>query len=292
MMTFILKESLKSITTAKLSFILSSIAGIISIFIVSIVILLMGFSDSIENRIKEKITFTAFLQDSLTEIQTTQVKQAISDFNFVKSINYIDKQKAEEIFVQQTGEDFRGILDYNPLPASIEIKIKPEYLTDAEIQNVEARLNRVENIDELVIQKDFIVTLLYWLRTVKFYLLITGILLFIIALYLVFSMNKIIIHNKTRQIETMKLVGARDAVIKLPYIVNGLVIGLLTSVFCIIFYKVIILFLNFEMKDLFMSSIDSMVFLISIILSGLLLGFLGSLLALGKISVKVKKINF
>jgi len=129
-MTFIFKESLKSITTAKLSFILSLIAGIISIFIVSVVILLMGFSDSIENRIKEKITFTAFLPDSITEIQTEKVKELITDFNFVKGISYIDKHKAEEIFVKQTGEDFRGILDYNPLPASVEIKIKPEYLTD------------------------------------------------------------------------------------------------------------------------------------------------------------------
>ncbi|RJP68298.1 MAG: FtsX-like permease family protein [Ignavibacteriales bacterium] len=292
MILFILKESFKSITSAKLSFILSLIAGIISIFIVSVVVLLLGFSDSIEDRIKEKITFTAFLPDSLTEEQVEQVKNDISESSFVKGINYIDKQKAEEVFIKQTGEDFRGILEYNPLPASIEIKIKPEFLKDDAILKVEKSLGRIENIDEVVIQKDFIITLLYWLRTIKFYLLVTGILLFLIALYLVFSMNKIIIHNKSRQIETMKLVGARDSTIRLPYIVNGLIIGVCASLFCILFYKVIILLLNFQLKDLFISTVDSIVFITAIIVSGVLLGFFGSLLAVGKISIKVKKINF
>jgi hypothetical protein len=46
------------------------------------------------------------------------------------------------------------------------------------------------------------------------------------------------------------------------------------------------------MKDLFVNTVDSIVFITTIIVAGVLLGFLGSTLAIGKISIKVKKINF
>lgn len=292
MVMFILKESIKSITSAKLSSVLSLVAAVISIFIISVVILLLGFSNSIEEKIKERITFTMFLPDSSSEEQIDQIKSEISEFGFVRSVSYITKQQAEENFIKQTGEDFKGILDYNPLPASFEIKIKPDYLTDEKISYVETRLKRVKNIDEVVIQKDFIITLLRWLSTIKLYLMIVGVILFLIALYLVFSMNKIIINNKTPQIETMKLVGAKNSSIKLPIILNGLIIGVLASIICIICYRLIILAFNVEMKDFFFSSIDSMIFIVIILLSGIILGFLGSVLAVGKISIKIKKITF
>ncbi len=292
MLMFIIKESLKSITTAKLSFVLSLIAGIISIFIVSIAVLLLGFSDSIEKRIKEKITFTAFLPDSLNEEQIEEVKSALLDLNFVKSIDYVDKTKAEELFIQQTGENFKGILDYNPLPASIEIKIKPDYLMNEEIVRIENILQHVGNIDEIIIQRSFIINLLTWLETIRFYLAVAGIFLFLVALYLVFSMNKIIIHNKTPQIETMKLVGAKNLAIKLPFILNGLIIGLFSSLLCITFYKILLLLLNFQVQDLFTEMVDSLIFIMIIISTGIILGILGSILALGRIGVKIRKINF
>ena len=117
MIFFWIKEAFKLIARSKFSFLLALISITLSVILITISIFIIRSSNHFEQQLKRSIVISVFLKDTLSDASIEKSKQELNNQKFIASYEYINKEKAANIFIKETGEDFRKILDYNPLPA-------------------------------------------------------------------------------------------------------------------------------------------------------------------------------
>ena len=287
MIIFWIKESIKLIGRAKSSFFLSLISTSISVLLIAACIIIIQMSDTFQNNLKESVTINVFLKDNISNSESSRIGRELSDKQFVKSVSYIDKNKAAENFIKQTGEDFRKLLDYNPLPASFVVTLKGDFVQQDTLNKIISDFSKIKGVDEVSFQQDFIYKMLQYLAEAKKYIFIITAVLFFISLYLVYSTVKLITTSKYEELETMKLVGAKLSTIKIPIILNGMLIGIFASLIAL---GVFWIFLNYFSSYFRIHEIIHFrlrYFLGGLLLLGPALGFFVSLIALRKITLKI-----
>ncbi|OGU77792.1 MAG: hypothetical protein A2V93_10990 [Ignavibacteria bacterium RBG_16_34_14] len=240
-----------------------------------------------ESRIKKNISINIFLKEETENERVKEIQNKLNDAKYISSIVYIDKEKAAENFIKETGEDFRKILDYNPLPASFRIFLREEYAQTDSIENIIASLSDIEGVDEVVYQHQFINKILTQLNNIKQYIFIITAALVLISIYIVYSTMLLIINSKYDELETMKLVGAKISTIKLPIILNGILIGIFAGLISLGLFYFLFHYFDLFMHSFGVSSLYKPYYLVIIILIGPLLSIFVSVISLRKVNLKV-----
>ncbi len=287
MVTFWLKEAFKLIARAKSSFVLSLISMSISVMLIVSSLLLINTSNYIQKKIKQNIEINIFLKNYINEKQTKHLENKLQNLEFINSIKYISKEDAADIFVKETGDDFKKLLDYNPLPASFSITLKEQYLVKDSLEKVIQTIKKFEGVDEIVYKQDFTQTILRYLDKLKTYIFIAAALILLISVYVVYSTIKLIITSKYDEMETMKLVGAKLSTIKIPIIINGMLIGLLGGFLSILFFSVFIYYFDTYLQVFRIIGTHRLLYLAVLLILGPILGLIVSLFSLKKISLKI-----
>ncbi len=287
MILFWIKEAFKLIARSKFSFLLALISITLSVVLITISAFMIKSSAYFENQLKRSLVISVFIKDALPENQLENTKQELEQQKFLASYEYVSKEKAAEIFIKETGEDFRKILDYNPLPASFNIKLKDEYSSRDSIQKVINTLSKFSWSSEVVFRQDFYHKILSYIDQFKIYIFaLTGLIL-IVSLYLVYSTVRLILHSKYSELETMKFVGAKLSTIKMPIILNSTIIGLFAGII-----SLGILWLAYFYIRKYFVFIDDIIqnryeFIALILLVGPVIGIFVTIISLRKISLKI-----
>jgi len=287
MFFFYIAEALRSIKSAKSSFILTTVSLTISVLLILFSFITLQLSDYYSSSLKSNIKINVFLKESFNKNEQEKMLSELQSKIYADSIEFISKDKAAEQFIQETGEDFRKILDYNPLPASFVVKISESYVNSDSLNFIIKDLSNLELVDEVVFKEGFIYRLLNYIDTVKVYIFLITILVSIVALYLVYATIRLIINSRMIDFETMKLVGAKLSTIKIPVIVNGIIAGLFSGILSYI------IFLLIKKQLLIVEALEIMFtkymieYLLIIFLTGPILVFLVSLFTLRKVSLKI-----
>src|SRR3989339_76291 len=244
MVIFWFKEALRIFSRAKSSFILSLISLSISIMLIAACFYSIFLSQEIERKIKEQFILNIFLNDSLSIKSITNLKTELADKNFTSSITFIDKETAAETFIKDTGEDFRKILDYNPIPASLSLTLKADYVDKDSIEMIKKGLNVFAGIDEIVFEHEILDRLVNALKGLQKYIFIITAVLILISIYITYTTIRLVTTLKRDELETMKLVGAKLSTIKMPIILNEIFTGLLASLLSFILIKMLFIFIS------------------------------------------------
>jgi cell division transport system permease protein len=286
MIIFWLKEALKSIGRAKSSFILSLISTSISVLLIVASLVVIKLSYQFQSEIKNKITLNVFLKDDVSQKEIDSLQSIIENKNYVSSVHFIDKEEAAQNFIKETGEDFRKIIDYNPLPVSFLITLKEDYVKENALTQITNELSKLNGVDDVVYQYKFASSILSFLEKAKKYIIVLTTILFLISIYIVYSTIKLVISLQQEELETMKLVGAKLSTIKIPVILNGIFIGFLAGLIALgVFLGVLKYFDNLIFFQTFVQSVKYYAFLLFLI--GPVLCFLVSSFALRKINLKI-----
>lgn len=287
-MIFFIKEVLNSISRAKLSFIISLVSSSISILLILATVILINSAEIINEKLKEKVSFSIFLKENVSANAAGKLKKELEERPYAKSVIYISKKQAEERFIKETGEDFKDILDVNPLPASYELSFNSAYVREDSLTAIKDQLIGIAEVEEIAFQNSYVYQLLKYLSGLKYYVIGASIILFIIALYIAYSVNRLIIQMKLPQIETMKLVGARLSTIKFPIYLSGFLTGLISSIISIACYYLIITAMKKYIFVSVYSLLDDPIHYGIILIAGPIIGTLGSYLSAKSINLNVK----
>jgi cell division transport system permease protein len=287
MIIFYFREAFKSISRAKASFFLTFLSLTVAIILVVGSVSIFLISSTFENRVKNNVKVNVFLKENISNKEKEEYKKQLEENRFVSSVDYISKEEAKKEFIRQTGEDFSGILDYNPLPASFTLKINTVSTTEDSLNIYIKEISGFDWVDEVVFKDQFILNILNYLQRIKIYLfIITGIIC-LIAIYLVYSTVRVINKTRYRELETMKLVGAKLSTIKIPILFNSFTAGILSGslAFAVFWYilkqvQEFPVILNFVQANLYL-------FIGIIIISGPLLSLLVTIFALKNVSLKI-----
>jgi len=287
MILFYFSEAFRSIKTAKTSFLLTVISLTISVLLILFCFITIHISDYYSSNLKSSIKINVFISDAANKNDQKRILNELQNKTYFDKVDFISKEAAAEQFIQETGEDFSKILDYNPLPASFVVRVSEKYANTDSLNLIVKNLSTIEMVDEVVFKEGFIYSLLNYIDTVKIYLFIITAIVCMVAIYLVFATVRLIINSRMIEYETMKLVGAKLSTIKIPVMLNGLIAGLFSG---------LLAFLTFIFFQEQIKSFESLVrilngnllqYIIIIFLTGPFLVLLVSLFTLRKVSLKI-----
>jgi cell division transport system permease protein len=286
-MFFSIKEAFRLIGRAKASFILSLISLTISVTLITASIALLKASELIQNKIKENVTINLFLEDSLSSKNISSIESELQNKNYTKTVIFISKDKAAEIFIRETGEDFRQLLDFNPLPASFTLTLNGKYFDKDSLNKIVASLSEIKGVNDIGFKDEFIYKLISILNNLKKYIFIFTAVILLISIYIVYSTVRLIVSSKFEELETMKLVGAKLGTIKLPVILNSVLIGLLAGVLSACFFVLFISYFGDYFNALKILGSSQYIYLAFIICLGPLLGFIVSNISLKRLTLRI-----
>jgi cell division transport system permease protein len=287
MIIFWFKEAFKSIGRAKSSFFLTLISLTLAVILIEASITALKLSEIFQKKMKSNINVSLFIKDPFNENNIKDYRLELSRKNYIKSVKYVSRDEAAKSFIRETGEDFREILDYNPLPASYVAKLNTDVVSKDSLNAVLNDLSSLKWVDEVVFKDRFVYRLLSYLEAGKNYLFITTAILILIAVYLVYSTIKLITNNRMKELETMKLVGAKLSTIKMPIVLNGLITGLLASVISIAVYYFISMQVDqYYLVNKFITA-NKYFYVATLLIIGPVLSFLVTVYSLRKLTLKI-----
>ena len=231
---------------------------------------------SISSHFKEQIAMNVYLKNSAKEIEITQLQKKILLNPATKKVTYISKEEAAKLFVNEIGEDFISFLGYNPLLDVIDIFFNANYVNNLTLSSTKFDIESFDFVDEVVYDEPLLELLEENIQKITFYLLFFTFLFVIIALLLINSSIRLSIYSKRFVIKTMQLVGAKKSFIRKPFIINNMLLGLISSLISLSALSYVIFEVDRQFPELKifnqtneLVSIYSTVIMFGIIISGL-----------------------
>ncbi len=217
-------------TTSRPHFRTSHISSVIS---VSLVLFLMGLlglfvfeEKKMSNYVKENIQLTVFMNENVSEPEMEIITRLLVNSPFVKSAQFISADSAAKRLQKDLGEDFIDFIGYNPLSASIDVKMKSEYANLDSLAKFEKIILENKTVKEVVYQKSLLETVNKNIRSVSLLILAFSGLLLLISIALINNTIRLMVYSDRSLIRSMQLVGATKGFIMRPFLAKGLYQGL------------------------------------------------------------------
>lgn len=207
----------------------SWMTSLISISLVLVMLGTLGLmlinARQLSEYVREKIGFTLVLNDDVKDVGLARLQKVLSAQAFVKSINYIDKEAAAKELAENLGEDFTGFLGYNPLFASLEVKLFANYTNPDSLVVLEKRFLEYPQVKEVYYQKNLVTVINENVRKISILLIVVSGLLTFIFVALINNTIRISVYSQRFTINTMQMVGAGNSYIRKPFLQQGLFLG-------------------------------------------------------------------
>ena len=250
----------------------------IVLFFLSIALFTYLKSSSIENYFKENVTVNIYLKNSSRDNDVKQINKFLNLNENVKSIEFISKEDAAELFTKEIGEEFVGFLGYNPLLDLISVRLFGDKIDIYNIEEFIESLNNFEFIEEVEYDKPLVESLVNNFERIGLLIVIISVLFFITSFILINNSIKISIYSKRDTIKTMQLVGATKSFIRRPFIVSYVRIGFYSSIVSLILLFTSLFQASFELDeiDFFSNTKDNIILVSFIILFGIFTSYISS----------------
>ncbi|MCX7875456.1 MAG: permease-like cell division protein FtsX [Melioribacteraceae bacterium] len=242
----------------------------------------------LDRQIKSGIKINVFLSNDIQSYGIENVKNEISGLNGIKKIELINKDEAKKIFLKETGEDFNKVLEENPLPNSLRISIDPNIINENNIETIKENISKINGVDDVIYDYQTVLKIFRILKIVQYLFYPLSLLLIILSIYLVYSNNKLLIKQNYNLFNTMKLVGSKISSIRIPIILNGFFIGIISSLLSSIIIISVLILLTALINNIRFTERIIILTLINFVI-GITLGIIGSFLSSREIQFKASK---
>lgn len=280
---YVIKEGFSGFKRAKLSMFAAIFTICISLLLLSFFAILFLNANNIVNSLREKVEMEAFLNEQLSNDKVTEVKGIVEMLEGVNKVRYVSKDEAAKIFREEFGEDIYKILNFNPLPASLKIYLNDGYKTAKQAEIIYNQIKSIKGVDDVIYRKQLLETLDRRAMLFLWIILGVGIFITVSSIILVANTIRLAIYSKRKIIQTMKLIGATRGFIKTPFLLEGILQGLIGGVIAsgIIFllFKYLEIYLTVQFSELARVQLYYYGIIIGI---GCALGLLGSMISVRK----------
>ena len=271
-----IKEALSGFSKARVSTFVTIFSSFFLIFILAIFAILSSNVYRIANILNANYDMQAYLSNTLSDSEIQLLKTELEQISDIKEVRYLSKEDAAEEFMQAFGNDIFDALEENPLPASFVILMYENSSRKRNIDEFALELQKRSEIDEAVLHQQSLDTLLKFSKISRIVLYVLFILVFTGSLFMISNTIRLIIIARRPLIDTMQLVGATNAFIKRPFIIQGVLQGFLGGAGAAFFVYVFMKIIDLQWPGLIVFSDFSYLFLL---MSGVFFGLVGSIFA-------------
>lgn len=224
---YLIKEGFKNIWNNRIMSIASICVLVSCLVLTGSAVLFTLNVDKVVKSVEGSNETTFYLADNLSRVESVYVGRDIRNVKNVKEAEYCSKDKAIERYKKMLGEEiFERMNEDNPLPDAYIVKMKDikKYKETVKeimaIKGVNQVASRQETADRLAKMDGLIKTLSFWVVLA----------LMIISLFIISNTIRATMHNRRFEISIMKSVGATNHFVRVPFVVEGMAIGLIAAI--------------------------------------------------------------
>jgi cell division transport system permease protein len=222
-----------SIKRGKPSYFMSVLGVTLVLFLLGIMGWLVINANKLGDHFKESVEVRAFLRGDLNPKDSVALMKYIAARPYVKSIEFVTKEAGKKKYIIDGGEDWRVVLDENPLPNGIFFRIKRQYVHLDTLAAIKKDLEQQTYVSDVQYPKALVDKLNKNIRIVSIGLLVLVILVSLVVIFLIDNTIRLAMFSNRFLIKTMQMVGATRWFIARPLnikaIINGAISGAIAS---------------------------------------------------------------
>ena len=232
----------------------SYISVVVSIALVLFLLGLLGMlvvnAKKVSDHFKEQVVVTIYLNDTAKTVERKQLEKSLAMADYVKSTEYVSKDKAAEFMKAETGEDFMDFVGYNPLQNSIDVYLKADFVTSEHLEKIATEALNKTFVDEVTYDNDLVNLMNDNVKKISFWVLIISGLFTLIAVLLINSSLRLAVYSKRFTIKTMQMVGATKRFIRKPFVWKSIRLGIVGAILAMIGMAIVLYYLNKSFPEL------------------------------------------
>ena len=230
---FLIIESFKNFWRHKGTAFTSIITVCLTMIILGVFLIINDNSNNLAEIFRSKYKLEVFFKDGITEQNAKNIISNIKTNSIVRQVNFINKDKALEIYQDEFGENAIEMLGYNPLPMSNVIYLSKKNFSSEKIDGLLEQLKNTNEVSSIYYQGNLVS------RLESIFNIFVGSIKILVAVALIISIIfitntiKLTIYSRSELVRTLKLIGATNTFVKTPFILEGILQSLIgTGIAC------------------------------------------------------------
>jgi cell division transport system permease protein len=194
--------------------------------------------------VRSRVDVEAFLEEGIPEETRRRLQGEIATIPGVAAVRFISKEQARARFAADFGDSLLTLLDSNPLPASFIVQLTEDRRTAEGVEGVAARIETLAGVDEVVWGRGWIARLDELILVLSAVSVLIGLVVSLASVFVISNTVKLTVWARRDAVEIMKLVGASDSFVKLPFLIEGTLQGLAGSLLALLLLYLIFLYVS------------------------------------------------
>lgn len=265
-------------------------AWLSTVISISLVLLLVGVAAllvvnarSVSDYFKENMQVSVLMKQEVDDDEAMEYVAVLDAMPFIKSSKFVSREQGTKEMAELLGEDFLKVFETAPIPVSIEVTLKADYVSTDSLEVVKKEIRRSGIVDEVVYQQSLVEKLNTNLKKISVVLGVFIVLLLFISFVLINNTVRLNVFSRRFTIHTMKLVGATKSFIRAPFMVQAVFQGLFSALLATLMLVGILFFVRSEFAQLFeVFRLDLLLVVIGVvILSGVVICTISTALVVG-----------
>ncbi len=236
-MSGISKSSLKR---SKPSYFMAILGVALVLFLLGILGWIIINASKLENYFKGSVQVNTFIREGSRLKEIDSLRTYILSLPYARKVEYVSKEMARKNFIKEGNEDWNKVLDYNPLPASVDFYLDPEYVNKDSLDRIVGDISKYFIVSEVKYPNAIVSNLNDVVRKIAIFLIVLSGILCLIAIILIDNTIKLAMFSNRFLIKTMQMVGATRWFISKPFDKRAVINGLFSALLAIAGISVII----------------------------------------------------
>ncbi len=231
------REAVAAIRRAPGLALLSALSIGLSLFVLGAFAVVAYNVDVTLQTIERRVEIVAYLRDDITAAQLEVLQNDVASFPEVESVLHISKFEAMRSAMQELAE-FREVftdLEVNPLPASLEVRLKPQYREPDPVRRVADLMALYPFVEDVNYGREWVEKIYQLRRLGGAVAALLGTAFAVVAILIIGTTVRMAVLARRDEIAVMRLVGATDGFIRRPFLLEGLLTGLAGGLFALLF---------------------------------------------------------
>jgi cell division transport system permease protein len=207
---------------------------------VSVVLFLLGIlgwivinANKLGEYFQENVEVRVYVRENVSPKDSASLVEYISSRSYTKSYEYVTKDVAKKKYLEDGNKDWGAVLDKNPLPASVNFKIRSQYATTDSLTKIQADLLQNIAVSDVQYNQSLVTNLNNIIHKITLILLVVAVVISVLVIILIDNTIRLAMFSNRFLIKTMQMVGATRWFIAKPMDVRALVNGAISGLIAI-----------------------------------------------------------
>jgi cell division transport system permease protein len=233
-----MREALRGLRRSSAPALAALLTVLLTAVVLGVFIPIVQATTGTANEVRSRVVVDVYVKDSATQLEQSQLRQAIENTSNVKSVEFISKGEALARAEEKNPKAFEEgaeLLGSNPLPASFRVTPEdPDRLDEIVTRLSAGGEPQLAAIDEVRDREEDTDKILSATGLVKALTAGLAVLLVLASIALIANTIRLSVFARRREVEVMKLVGATNWFIRWPFVIEGMIVGFLGGVLAVL----------------------------------------------------------